>query len=64
MTSDFLQGENDWLIALALLILTIVATEIGFRSGRRVLWDHPDGAKDQVTAITTGALGLLVFLMA
>jgi hypothetical protein len=64
VTSDVLQGENDWLIALALLILTIVVTEIGFRSGRRVLWDHPDGAKDQVTAITTGALGLLVFLMA
>jgi len=64
VTSDLLQGENDWLIVLALLILTMLVTEIGFRSGRRVVWDHPEGAKGQVTAITGGALGLLMFLMA
>ena len=46
------------------MLLTALATEIGYRAGRRDQWVHPEGAKGQVTAITAGALGVFALLMA
>ena len=60
----FFYGSYAWLFVIGLLLLTALATEIGYTAGRRDQWVHPEGAKGQVTAITAGALGVLALLMA
>ena len=60
----FFYGSYAWLFVIGLLLLTALATEIGYMAGRRDQWVHPEGAKGQVTAITAGALGVLALLMA
>ena len=60
----FFYGSYAWLFVIGLLLLTALATEIGYTAGRRDQWIHPEGAKGQVTAITAGALGVLALLMA
>src|SRR5438046_10721626 len=59
----FFYGSYAWLFVIGLLLLTALATEIGYTAGRRDQWVHPEGAKGQVTAITAGALGVLALLM-
>ena len=54
----------DVLLAIGLLLLAALGTEIGYVAGRRAQWMHPEGAKGQVTAVTAGALGVLALLMA
>ncbi len=62
--THFFYGSYAWLFVIGLLLLTALATEIGYTAGRRDQWVHPEGAKGQVTAITAGALGVLALLMA
>src|SRR5690242_12223505 len=54
---------SDLLVALALLILFLIALELGFRRGRRAAAADPQ-ASPQVSAVLGALLGLLGLLLA
>jgi len=64
-----LQGEllyrvSQWQIFVILLVLLLLAVEVGFRMGRSVRNRLDDHAVTQITAIEGGILGLLALLLA
>jgi hypothetical protein len=63
MSSELLYGVDEWLIALVMLALLLLATEGGFRAGRKVRSRLDEGAKSQVGTISGAVLGLLALLL-
>lgn len=64
LAEEVLYNASQWWIFAVLLVVLLVATEVGVRTGhsvRRRLGDH---AVSQITTIEGGALGLLALLLA
>lgn len=64
VAGDFLYRQNEFLIVLAIFILLLVATEIGFRRGRVIAADLSDTAKSQLSTLQAAVIGLLALLLA
>jgi len=61
---DFLYQQNEFLIDLAVFILLLLVTEIGFRRGRAITADLAEASKSQLTTIQAAVMGLLALLLA
>lgn len=64
LTAERFYGANQWLIFTVLLVLLLVATEIGYRVGRAARSRMSDHAISQLTTIEGGVLGVLALLLA
>lgn len=63
MAGEWFFGMNQWLFFAANLGLLLLATEGGFRLGRRTKARTPEAAKSQVSSIQAAVLGLLALLL-
>jgi hypothetical protein len=63
MSGELLYAVNLWLIALVMMILLVMATEAGFRAGRKVRSRLEETARSQVGVISGALLGLLALLL-
>ena len=63
MSVELFYSVDEWLIALVMLALLLLATEGGFRAGRKVRSGLDEGAKAQVGTIAGAVLGLLALLL-
>jgi hypothetical protein len=61
---EFLYRQNEFLIILAVFILLLVLTEIGFRRGRAIAADLTDASKSQLATLQAAVMGLLALLLA
>ena len=64
LAEEILYTANEWWIFAGLLVLMLVATEIGSWMGRRIRARLGDHAVSQITTIEGGVLGLLALLLA
>ncbi len=63
MATELLYDLNLWLIFIASLILLLLATESGFRLGRRVRRGFGEDAKSELGTHQGAILGLLALLL-
>jgi hypothetical protein len=63
MSGELLYDVSLWLIAFVMMILLVLATEAGFRAGRKVRSRLEETAKSQVGVISGALLGLLALLL-
>lgn len=63
MNTGFLYGINEIIIYVAFFILMLVATDVGFRFGRRSETRTPDKTKSQISAVEDAILGILALLL-
>lgn len=63
MSGELLYGVSLWLIALVMMILLVLVTEVGFRAGCKVRSRLEETAKSQVGVISGALLGLLALLL-
>lgn len=63
MSGEVLYGVNEWIIALVVVVLLLLATEVGYRAGNRVPPGLTDGAKSPVLGISGALFGLLALLL-
>jgi preprotein translocase subunit SecG len=61
--SELLYGFNSVLIVVVLLMLILLASEVGYHAGRRMGGQVSDGAKAQTNTIQAAMLGLLALLL-
>ena len=64
MSGEFLLGVNEWVIAVVLLVLLLLAAEVGFRQSRKLLPNLNDAVITQVATISGAIIGLLALLLA
>ncbi|MGB8837378.1 MAG: hypothetical protein WA306_05095 [Candidatus Acidiferrales bacterium] len=63
MNTGFLYGTNEIVIYIVFFALMLVATDVGFRSGRRSETRTPDETKSQISAVEDAILGILALLL-
>jgi hypothetical protein len=63
MSGEVLYGVNELVIALVVIVLLLLATEVGYRVGDRVPPGLTDSAKSPVLGISGALFGLLALLL-
>jgi CDP-diglyceride synthetase len=63
MSGEFLYGVDQWLIAFMMMVLLLLSTEFGFRTGRKLRTGIEEGAKSQVSTISGAIIGVLALLL-
>jgi len=63
MVPEFLYGQSELLIAIALLIILVLAAELGYRVGRRVRAAPTETGRAQGTTIQAALLALFALLL-
>jgi hypothetical protein len=63
MRGELLYGVNELVIALVIIVLLLLATEVGYRVGQRVPAGLTDSAKSPVLGISGALFGLLALLL-
>lgn len=62
MATDALYDVNEWLIISVVMVLMLLATEIGFSCGKRVRQLH-EHVRSQISILQAAILGLLALLL-
>jgi hypothetical protein len=64
MSRELLLGINEWVITLVLLVLLLLAAEVGFRQGRKLRSKLSEAVVTQVGTLSGAIIGLLALLLA
>ncbi len=64
LSEEFLYRQNEFLIIAMLLVLLLIAAEIGFRRGRAIRNKIEESARSHYWTLQGGAMGLLALLLA
>lgn len=63
MSEEILFGLNEWFIFAIIIVLLLLATEIGFRLGRRGQSKNGEHTRSQVNTLQATSLGLVALLL-
>jgi hypothetical protein len=63
MAGEWMYGRSELLISIVILVLLVLAVEVGYRAGARASSTINDGAKSHLSTIFGGILGLLALLL-
>jgi hypothetical protein len=63
VSGELFYGINEWFIFAALLVLLFLATETGFKLGRRARSGIDEHTRSEITMIQAAVLGLLALLL-
>jgi len=64
MSGELLLGVNEWVITVVLLVLLLLAAEVGFRQGCKLRPKLSEAVITQVATISGAIIGLLALLLA
>jgi hypothetical protein len=64
MKGELLNGLNEWIVALILLVLLMVGAELGFRTGAKIQSRLSEAVITQVGTMCAAIIGLLALLLA
>lgn len=63
MADEVFYGVDIWIILVASIVLFLVATESGFRIGRRAQTGAGEGSRSEIGTLQGAMLGLLALLL-